>query len=188
MFETQIMNAVIKKLKNRIGTSMIEMLATVVLLGIMGVALTVGVSTIQRTYSQIVRKANEQTLLSTTLIEMRNAIRKSVDSVENEGIIRFKSEEGYWFEFRNANAAEDEKGIQIEYYQMKDDTSPTQTMPVVSEADGKISDVYSKFGSITGNNGVYTITGLEVGNGTDKPTKLDSYNVKQIVRSNGGSE
>ena len=184
MFETQIMNAVIKKLKNRIGTSMVEMLATVVLLGIMGVALTVGVSTIQRTYNRIVRKANEQTLLSTTLIEMRNAIRKSVEYDSASG--RFKSEEGYWFAFRNAK--EGEHGIRIEYYQMKDDTSPTQTMPVVSEADGKISDVYSKFGSITGNNGVYTITGLEVGNGTDVSTKLDSYTVKQVIRSNGGSE
>ena len=179
------MNVLIKKLKNRIGSSMVEMLATVVLLGIMGVALATGVATIQRTYNRIVRKANEQTLLSTTLIEMRNAIRKSVDSVEvEENIIRFKSEEGYWFEFRNASG----KGIQIVYYQMKDDTSPTQTMPVVSEADGKISNVYSSFVSVTGSDGVYTINGLEVGNGTDEPTKLDTYNVKQVIRNNGGSE
>ena len=176
------MNVLIKKLKNRIGSSMVEMLATVVLLGIMGVALATGVATIQRTYNRIVRKANEQTLLSTTLIEMRNAIRRSVDSVEKDDKIRFKSEEGYWFAFQNA-----EKGIQIVYYQTEDGASIGDPMPVVSEANGKISNIYSRFDSITNNNGVYTIHGLEVGNGTDSTT-LDSYNVKQIIRSDGGSE
>ena len=181
------MKAVLDKLKNRIGTSMVEMLATVVLLGIMGVALATGVATIQRTYNRIVRKANEQTLLSTTLIEMRNAIRRSVEYDASTG--RFKSEEGYWFAFRNASG--EEKGIQIEYYQMKDDTSPTQTMPVVSEADGKISNIYSSFGEgggIEGKDGVFTITGLQVGNGTDDPTILPPYTVKQVMRVNGGSE
>ena len=183
------MKAIVKKLKNRIGTSMVEMLATVVLLGIMGVALATGVATIQRTYNRIVRKANEQTLLSTTLIEMRNAIRKSVDSVKDDaGTIRFKSEKGYWFSFRENEG----KGIEIVYYQTKDDKINDKLIfPVVSEADGKISNIYSSFGEgggIEGKDGVFTITGLQVGNGTDDPTILPSYTVKQVMRVNGGSE
>ena len=183
------MNDALKKLKNRIGTSMVEMLATVVLLGIMGIALTAGVSTVQRTYNQVVRKANEQTLLSTTLIEMRNAIRKSVEySVEDDGKVRFKSEEGYWFAFRPA--AGDEKGIRIDYYMMKNDTDAVNSMPVVSEADGKISEVYSSFDGVSpvqGKDGVFEIKGLKVGD-EDNFTELPSYKVRQVIRSNGGSE
>ncbi len=176
------MKAVIRKLRNNVGTSLAEVLVTVLLLSIMGLALTVGVTTVHRTYSQIVRKANEQTLLSTTLIEMRNAIRKSVDYDNG----KFKSEEGYWFSFENAGAGE--KGIQIAYY-MEADGAKVESIPLVSEADGKISNVYSSFSSVTpaaGKDGVFVITGLEVGNGTDVPTKLDSYKVRQIIK--GGSE
>ena len=176
------MKAVMRKLRNNIGTSLAEVLVTVLLLSIMGVALTVGVTTVHRTYSQIVRKANEQTLLSTTLIEMRNAIRRSVDYANG----KFKSEEGYWLSFENAGNGE--KGIQIAYY-MESDGAKVDSIPLVSEADGKISNVYSKFTSVApaaGNNGIFVITGLEVGNGTDVPTKLDSYKVRQIIK--GGSE
>ena len=174
-----MMKAMISKLNNRIGTSMVEMLATVVLLGIMGLALVVGVSTIQKTYSQIVRKANEQTLLSTTLIEMRNAIYKVVS-----GIGYFKSEEGYWFSFRNATGSE--KGIYIDFF-MEKDGSRVKTIPVVSEYDGKISDVYSSFGegggiTPSGTDGIFEIRYLQVGNGTDPATVLDSYKIRQIVK------
>ena len=178
------MKAVMRKLRNNVGTSLAEVLVTVLLLSIMGLALTVGVTTVHRTYSQIVRKANEQTLLSTTLIEMRNAIRRSVDYDTARG--RFKSEEGYWFSFENAGAGE--KGIQIAYY-MEADGAKVESIPVVSEADGKISDVYSSFTSVTpaaGKDGIFVISGLEVGNGKDVPTKLDSYKVRQIIK--GGSE
>ena len=175
------MKMIVRKLKNRIGTSMVEMLATVVLLGIMGVALATGVATIQRTYNRIVRKANEQTLLSTTLIEMRNAIRKSVD-YDDSGL--FKSEEGYWFSFRNATGSE--KGIYIDFF-MEKDGSRVKTLPVVSEYDGKISDVYSSFGegggiTPSGTDGIFEIKYLQVGNGTDPATVLDSYKIRQIVK------
>ena len=95
------MKYIFSKIRNRDGSSLVETLATVVLLGLMGIALVTGVATIQNTYKKIVRKANEQTILSTTLIEMRNEIRKSVDYDATKG--RFQSKDGYWFSFRNAN-------------------------------------------------------------------------------------
>ena len=179
------MKAVINRLKNRIGSSMVEMLATVVLLGIMGLALVVGVSTIQKTYSQIVRKANEQTLLSTTLIEMRNAINKSVDYKVVSGTGYFKSEEGYWFMFRPENTGE--KGIRIVYY-MEDETGfkEIKSMPVVIEEDGDISNVYSTFSGIQKEKeGVFKINGLKVGNEDTGWTELknpNEYYVRQIIK------
>ena len=188
------MKRVTKKLQNQIGTSLVELLATVVLLGIMGVALTAGVSTIQRTYNQIVRKANEQTLLSTTLIEMRNDIRRSVAYDSEKGY--FQAKDGYWFTFRNAEGSK-EKGIQMVYY-MKGEGSSWQeirAIPVVSDANGDISNVYSSFsGRVTpkegnGENSIFVISGLKVGQiGGDNPTALESdYEVMQIAKRNGGS-
>ena len=183
----------INKLKNNAGTSFVEMLATVALLGIMGVALVVGVSTIHKTHSQIVRKANEQTLLSTTLIEMRNEIRKSVDFKDEGTEIRFKSKDGYWFSFVNPTG--EENGIQIQYYYMNESGTleqlPNTKKPVVSKSNGLISGLFSNFGSITKYNsvpGAFVIDGLTVKNGTDTPVVLETYIVKQVVKQIGGSE
>ena len=71
--------SIIKKLRSKAGLSMVETLATVVLVGLMGIVVATGVNTVHRTYEQIVTKANEQTLLSTTIIELRNELRYSVD-------------------------------------------------------------------------------------------------------------
>ena len=174
------MRNILKKLNNRIGSSLVETLATVVLLGLMGIALVTGVATIQNTYKKIVRKANEQTILSTTLIEMRNEIRKSVDYDATTS--RFQSKDGYWFMFRNAN--EGEKGIRIVYYMTKDSGPLENPRAVVSEANGDVSNVYSSFGSIepvAGSPGVFEIKNLKVGNGTDNETVLPSYKVRQIT-------
>lgn len=184
----------INKLKNTVGTSFVEMLATVALLGIMGVALVVGVSTIHKTHSQIVRKANEQTLLSTTLIEMRNEIRKSVDFKEEGTEIRFKSKDGYWFSFENPTG--EENGVQIQYYYMNEDgtlekPAVSSKKPVVSKSNGLISGLFSNFDSITKYNsvpGAFVINGLTVKNGTDTPVVLETYIVKQVVKQIGGSE
>ena len=188
------MKYIFSKIRNRDGSSLVETLATVVLLGLMGIALVTGIATIQNTYKKIVRKSNEQTILSTTLIEMRNEIRKSVDSVvDDKGkVIRFRSKEGYWFSFRNAE--EGEKGIYIEYYLTKDgepimtsDTDSVPPRPVVSEKNGEVSNVYSSFGEGGGvyksSDGLFEIKSLQVGEaGSTNVTKIDSYYVSQIAR------
>ncbi|MBR2677672.1 MAG: hypothetical protein IKE28_12305 [Solobacterium sp.] len=175
------MKYIINKFKDKAGSSLVETLATVVLLGIMGIALVTGIATIQNTYKKIVRKANEQTILSTTLIEMRNEIRKSVDYDAG----RFQSRDGYWFSFREAGTGE--KGIYIDYYMTKDATTPIQKRPVVSEANGDVSKVYSSFGDGGGvkkeSDGLFVIEKLQVGEaGSTNVTKIDSYYVSQITR------
>ena len=189
------MNKLVKKFKNRIGTTLVELLATVVLLGIMGVALTTGIHAIQNTYNKIVRKANEQTLLSTTLIEMRNEIRHSVDYDDKTG--RFQSKDGYWFAFYNGDGADNKKGIIIKYYPTKStpDGNDTPFKAVVSDKDGDISKVYSTFTEIKDEgNGVFGIYGLAVGEvgSTNKTVLFDDenkgYMVTQTVYRNGGSE
>ena len=167
-----------RKIWNNTGSSLVEMLATVLLMGIMGVALVVGVATVQNTHGKIVRKANEQTLLSTTLIEMRNAIRKSVDSkvLRTDGIVTvyFKSRDGYWFSFVNPNDSTGEKGIQIKYYYLNENgvfTSQGDPISVVAKSNGNISGIYSRFDGIESiSAGTFKIKNLTVGN--DNPILL----------------
>ena len=169
------MNRLTKKVKNRLGTSLVEMLATVLLLGIMGIALTAGVATVSRTHEKIVRKANEQTLLSTSLIEMRNWIRYCSRYYEtSDNRILFLSDKGFWVEFANS-----ESGILVKAYTDYNSTSPVDSKPLVADADGEISKIHSEFESIEVNSGCFVINDLIVrsNNGDDEPTRLgDSPN------------
>ena len=178
--------------------SLVELLATVILIGIMGIALTAGIGTVQRTYGQVVRKANEQTLLHTTLIEMRDAIHKSVDyrvvkDAETNDVSCFKSKEGYWFAFRN-----NEKGIYIDYYYLVSDADGkttlqkygTESRPVVSNMNGEISGIHSVFDGFDDSkkgNGCFGIKNLRVIGKDNTGTNLMDgdnyvYFVKQITQ------
>ena len=169
------MKYILLKIKNQSGLSLVELMATVVLIGIMGLALVAGIGTVQKTYGQVVRKANEQTLLHTTLIEIRDAIQKSVDyKVVNGKVTRFKSKDGYWFMFSN-NA----KGVYIDFYYPVAGTdeigSQTISRPVVSNKNGEISGIHSVFDvdNITvSDNGCICIKNLRVIGGDGKGTEL----------------
>lgn len=193
--------AVKRKLKTRKGTTLVETLATVILLGLMGVALVAGIGAVQKAYGKVVRKANEQVLLSTTLTEMRDMLRHTQDYVKKDNVWYFQSETGYWFSFYNSKNAEGKnEGIAVKYYYQekdaegnmvfKEDGDSGKVYYLVPVSNGDVSGVYSSieddtFSAEDGTPAIITISNLKVGNDTDEIV-LEPYKVA-IFRKNGGA-
>lgn len=62
------------KLNNRRGFSLTEMLATVLIMGFVGIIITTGTATVQRVYRKVVAHANAQTALTTTITLMKDQL------------------------------------------------------------------------------------------------------------------
>ena len=62
------------KLNNRCGFSLTEMLATVLIMGFVGIIITTGAATVQRVYRKVVAHANAQTALTTTITLMKDQL------------------------------------------------------------------------------------------------------------------
>lgn len=62
------------KLNNRRGFSLTEMLATVLIMGFVGIIITTGAATVQRVYRKVVVHANAQTALTTTITLMKDQL------------------------------------------------------------------------------------------------------------------
>ena len=62
------------KLNNRRGFSLTEMLATVLIMGFVGIIITIGAATVQRVYRKVVAHANAQTALTTTITLMKDQL------------------------------------------------------------------------------------------------------------------
>ena len=62
------------KLNKRQGFSLTEMLATVLIMGFVGIIITTGAETVQRVYRKVVAHANAQTALTTTITLMKDQL------------------------------------------------------------------------------------------------------------------
>lgn len=62
------------KLNKRHGFSLTEMLATVLIMGFVGIIITTGAATVQRVYRKVVAHANAQTVLTTTITLMKDQL------------------------------------------------------------------------------------------------------------------
>lgn len=62
------------KLNKRDGFSLTEMLATVLIMGFVGIIITTGAATVQRVYRKVVAHANAQTALTTTITLMKDQL------------------------------------------------------------------------------------------------------------------
>ena len=62
------------KLNKRHGFSLTEMLATVLIMGFVGIIITTGTATVQRVYRKVVAHANAQTALTTTITLMKDQL------------------------------------------------------------------------------------------------------------------
>ena len=82
------MKKVIRKLKSNRGFSLSELLIALIIVSIMTVALTVGVSSSLRVYQEAVRHAEERTLLSTLSEAIINELRNDAVIVDESGIIQ----------------------------------------------------------------------------------------------------
>lgn len=95
------------KLNNRRGFSLTEMLATVLIMGFVGIIITTGAATVQRVYRKVVAHANAQTALTTTITLMKDQLAfadpKSIGdtSVTGEGFGNSQT-----IVFKNLNSGE----------------------------------------------------------------------------------
>ena len=64
----------LQKLNSKRGYSLTEMLATILIMGFVGVIITTGAATVQRVYRKVVAHANAQTALSTTISLMKDQL------------------------------------------------------------------------------------------------------------------
>ena len=82
------MKTAIKKIKSKQGFSLSELLIALVIVSIMTIALTAGISASLRVYQESVRHAEERTLLSTLSEAIINELRNDAVMVDNSGMIQ----------------------------------------------------------------------------------------------------
>ena len=70
----QMKQKLLHKLNKREGFSLTEMLATVLIMGFVGIIITTGAATVQRVYRKVVAHANAQTALTTTITLMKDQL------------------------------------------------------------------------------------------------------------------
>ena len=70
----QMKQKLLHKLNKRQGFSLTEMLATVLIMGFVGIIITTGAATVQRVYRKVVAHANAQTALTTTITLMKDQL------------------------------------------------------------------------------------------------------------------
>lgn len=70
----QMKQKLLHKLNKRQGFSLTEMLATVLIMGFVGIIITTGAATVQQVYRKVVAHANAQTALTTTITLMKDQL------------------------------------------------------------------------------------------------------------------
>ena len=132
------------KLNNRRGFSLTEMLATVLIMGFVGIIITTGAATVQRVYRKVVAHANAQTALTTTITLMKDQL-----AFANPESIGNGSETGTGFGnsqtiiFRNLNSGEQtitlnpgtaNRGFTLTYTTGDGTGTNSTTLPLLSDS------------------------------------------------------
>lgn len=95
------------KLNKRQGFSLTEMLATVLIMGFVGIIITTGAATVQRVYRKVVAHANAQTALTTTITLMKDQLAfADPDSIGNASVTGAGFENSQTIVFKNLNSGE----------------------------------------------------------------------------------
>lgn len=95
------------KLNKRHGFSLTEMLATVLIMGFVGIIITTGAATVQRVYRKVVAHANAQTALTTTITLMKDQLAfADPESIGNGSETGTGFGNSQMIVFRNLNSGE----------------------------------------------------------------------------------
>ena len=95
------------KLNKRQGFSLTEMLATVLIMGFVGIIITTGAATVQRVYRKVVAHANAQTALTTTITLMKDQLAfADPQSIGNASVTGAGFENSQTIVFKNLNSGE----------------------------------------------------------------------------------
>ena len=103
----QMKQKLLHKLNKRQGFSLTEMLATVLIMGFVGIIITTGAATVQRVYRKVVAHANAQTALTTTITLMKDQLAfADPDSIGNASVTGAGFEDSQTIVFKNLNSGE----------------------------------------------------------------------------------
>ena len=150
------------KLNKRQGFSLTEMLATVLIMGFVGIIITTGAATVQRVYRKVVAHANAQTALTTTITLMKDQLAfADPESVGNGSETGTGFGNSQTIVFKNLNSGEQTITLQ------PGTASGTATIDPNAVAGGTNGTT----GGVTANRG-FTLTYSAAGTGTGTNTTL----------------
>lgn len=133
------------KLNKRQGFSLTEMLATVLIMGFVGIIITTGAATVQRVYRKVVAHANAQTALTTTITLMKDQFAfADPESIGNGSETGTGFGNSQTIVFRNLNSGEQtitlnpgtaNRGFTLTYTAVDGTgTASTTTLPLLSDS------------------------------------------------------
>ena len=133
------------KLNKRQGFSLTEMLATVLIMGFVGIIITTGAATVQRVYRKVVAHANAQTALTTTITLMKDQLAfADPESIGNGSETGTGFGNSQTIVFRNLNSGEQtitlnpgtaNRGFTLTYTAVDGTgTASTTTLPLLSDS------------------------------------------------------
>ena len=148
------------KLNNQRGFSLTEMLATVLIMGFVGIIITTGAATVQRVYRKVVAHANAQTALTTTITLMKDQLAfADPESIGNGSETGTGFGNSQTIVFRNLNSGEQTITLN------PGTASGTTTIDLNAAAGGTVNGVDSVTNGPTGGAANAGATGG--GNGTN---------------------
>lgn len=137
------------KLNKQHGFSLTEMLATVLIMGFVGIIITTGAATVQRVYRKVVAHANAQTALTTTITLMKDQLAfADPESIGNGSETGTGFGNSQTIVFRNLNSGEQtitlnpgtdsgtaNRGFTLTYTAVDGTgTASTTTLPLLSDS------------------------------------------------------
>lgn len=132
------------KLNKRHGFSLTEMLATVLIMGFVGIIITTGAATVQRVYRKVVAHANAQTALTTTITLMKDQLAfADPDSIGNASVTGAGFENSQTIVFKNLNSGEQtitlnpgtaNRGFTLTYTAGNGTGTSSTTLPLLSDS------------------------------------------------------
>ena len=159
----QMKHKLLHKLNKRQGFSLTEMLATVLIMGFVGIIITTGAATVQRVYRKVVAHANAQTALTTTITLMKDQLAfADPQSIGNASVTGAGFENSQTIVFQNLNSGEQTITLN------PGTASGTATTDPSAAADGTNGADNGTSGSGTANRG-FTLT-YSGGTGTSTST------------------
>ncbi len=162
-----------ERLRSEAGMTLTELLAGILILSMIGLLVTGGVTVVRKVYQKVTAKAEAQQVLVTTVELVTNELAGALEidvSSENPRILSEKN--GIWFSLRSTdelgickvyaaeNEADTESGVEIS----SDTESETYTgvyYPLLSSG-AMANKFYTTFGTCSYANGCFTITNLGV--------------------------
>lgn len=132
------------KLNKRHGFSLTEMLATVLIMGFVGIIITTGAATVQRVYRKVVAHANAQTALTTTITLMKDQLAfADPESIGGGSGTETGFENSQTIVFQNLNSGEQtitlnpgtaNRGFTLTYSAAGTGTGTNTTLPLLSDS------------------------------------------------------